>query len=357
MTGFKTKKVGATIEADLYRGEMSLGHLTMDNVIFFSSVGCFGETYHVTKMLGLKDEDYRKEIDSLSLRNLSARARVKDHKIEGLIDQKLGEEVKEQRKEAKKAELEKEKQELETSAAPTKPSAPQPAKKSSKKSSKKSEGESDRPSDAAPDRDAGLQARKDHYAEEAIRQSEAQAQSDQVRVKATTDMISQIAGAAIERNVALGAAVIFPSEAAPLGIDSMTSALFGIVFGDSKRPEDETSEFNLTSGTEFMVAMNPDSLFGSDTKERATPLSEGTPFKQWRFLCEAKFFGNIKSWKTIQPYLGVGGATYREFDSLMKYESGFSPSASIGFAAVGHNSWFHMGYNVFLGALEIGFAL
>jgi hypothetical protein len=274
-----------------------------------------------------------------------------DSKIEGMIDEKLAE----ARKKEREAELAEKKKQLAEEKAQQEEKANTVAVSRSQSNavvSAPSTGAS-----ASNTSEAEFQSRRNQAAQDTIRDTQAQISSDQVRVKAAGDTVSKIAEAAITNGAAFGAAFIFPSGEIPIGAPDMTSGLIGILFGNSKRPEDQTGEYHSTSGTEYMIAMNPDSLLATDPTERTIPIASGTPFKQWRFMCEAKFFGNIKRWKNIQPYLGVGGATYREYDSLLKYENGISPSASIGVVIVGHDSWFRMGYSVVLGGLEMGFAL
>lgn len=79
-----------TIFADLFLGGVKLGErLKMDNVTFFSGVGCFSETYHVTTMAGVKDADYRSKVKELNLQNFEIKADTRSIRVENLIRKKL----------------------------------------------------------------------------------------------------------------------------------------------------------------------------------------------------------------------------------------------------------------------------
>ncbi|RKD90453.1 tetratricopeptide repeat protein [Mangrovibacterium diazotrophicum] len=67
---FSKPECGYTdLSADVYCGAYKLGRIKMTNVIDWLG-GCFGQTYYVTEMLGVKDADYRDRLAELSLSNL-----------------------------------------------------------------------------------------------------------------------------------------------------------------------------------------------------------------------------------------------------------------------------------------------
>ncbi|MCB0738325.1 MAG: hypothetical protein KDC92_12480, partial [Bacteroidetes bacterium] len=79
--------IGLTdVKADLYHSTNRLGALTLSNVIDWDIGGCFGQTYHVTKMLGLSDAAYKEHVAELLLKNLYISSMSnRSYKIEGLL--------------------------------------------------------------------------------------------------------------------------------------------------------------------------------------------------------------------------------------------------------------------------------
>ena len=74
------------IMVDLYDGSFRLGEGKLGNVIDWFG-GCFGQTYHITKIIGLNDADYKEKLSSLSLKNIRfLQVSSRDYKIEGKIN-------------------------------------------------------------------------------------------------------------------------------------------------------------------------------------------------------------------------------------------------------------------------------
>jgi|GEM_PF-6124770 len=98
------------LEADLYQGSYRLGSIVIDNLVGFTSTGCFGETYNLLGQLGLNNEDqkWKDAISELTLRNirLSSASSV-DYKvheaIRSLIKEKEFKELKSQAQSAEAA--------------------------------------------------------------------------------------------------------------------------------------------------------------------------------------------------------------------------------------------------------------
>lgn len=65
----KPKCALTDISADVYHNGYKLGNVEMGNVTDWFG-GCFGQTYHVTKLLGLIDTEYNDKVSELSLSNL-----------------------------------------------------------------------------------------------------------------------------------------------------------------------------------------------------------------------------------------------------------------------------------------------
>ena len=74
------------INADVYNQAYKLGNIKMDNVLDWLG-GCMGQTYHVTKLLGLNDADFRDNLSSLSLSNIKIdNINSRDYTLEGKIE-------------------------------------------------------------------------------------------------------------------------------------------------------------------------------------------------------------------------------------------------------------------------------
>tara|TARA_R110001592_G_scaffold219477_1_gene473764 strand:+ start:160371 stop:162929 length:2559 start_codon:yes stop_codon:yes gene_type:complete len=76
------------LEADLYQGSYRLGHVRIDNLVGFTSTGCFGETYDLLGQLGLNNEEkkWKEGINELSLRNIRlVSASSVDYKVHDAI--------------------------------------------------------------------------------------------------------------------------------------------------------------------------------------------------------------------------------------------------------------------------------
>lgn len=76
------------LEADLYVGNSRLGRVLIDNLVGFTSTGCYGETYDLLAQVGQnnKDERWKNDIGELSLRNIRViSADTKDYKVHEAI--------------------------------------------------------------------------------------------------------------------------------------------------------------------------------------------------------------------------------------------------------------------------------
>ncbi|MCR9152612.1 MAG: hypothetical protein NXI09_00765 [Bacteroidetes bacterium] len=76
------------LEADLYLGSSRLGSVRIDNLVGFTSTGCFGETYDLLSQVGQNSEDarWKESIKELSLRNIRVvSADSKDYKLHEAI--------------------------------------------------------------------------------------------------------------------------------------------------------------------------------------------------------------------------------------------------------------------------------
>ncbi len=73
------------ISADVYNQSYRLGNIKMGNVIDWLG-GCFGQTYHAMKLLGLNDADYKDKLADLSLSNIRLdEVYSRDYSLEGKI--------------------------------------------------------------------------------------------------------------------------------------------------------------------------------------------------------------------------------------------------------------------------------
>lgn len=86
---FQKSAVGLTnISADVYHNSYLLGKIRMNNVIDWLG-GCFGQTYHAMKLLGLDDAQYKDKVDQLYLKNIRViSADTKNSSVESAIDEK-----------------------------------------------------------------------------------------------------------------------------------------------------------------------------------------------------------------------------------------------------------------------------
>ncbi len=76
------------LEADLYNGSYRLGTVQINNLVGFTSTGCFGETYDLLGQLGLnnKEQKWKDAVGQLSLKNIRVKsADSKDYKLHEVI--------------------------------------------------------------------------------------------------------------------------------------------------------------------------------------------------------------------------------------------------------------------------------
>lgn len=87
---FPNPEVGLTnLTADVYDGAYRLGNVKLGNVTGFT-VGCFGETYRVLKMIEIDEKKYKDKLSSLSLKNVRITyCHTNDTPIETKIDKLL----------------------------------------------------------------------------------------------------------------------------------------------------------------------------------------------------------------------------------------------------------------------------
>lgn len=341
-SSFSAKSGSATLEADVYDGEFRLGRTTFTSVTFFSAAGCFTETYKVIRQLSLNDQDFLKKIPRLSLRNFSVTMQVEDYKLNSELNRKAQEErnqvVAAERE--KQEEIRRQQEELRKSqvgsgrAVPTQmPNAATPMVSKSQSS----------PSDNRSD-----------IANAQRRAIEAGIAEDQRRVDAMAKAATDIGEAASKVDAGIGMAFLMSDEM-PAGAE-FNNSMIGVTFGNSKNPNDLKDSNRITSGLEFMLAVGLDYL-GNEPRESVTVVTT-EDIRRYNMLLEMKAFGNLKFSNELQPYVGIGVATYTDFSTKMvEVDSGWDPAFSIGFAAVWTDGWFRMGYNFTTQCLDFGFAL
>ncbi|MGY5851456.1 hypothetical protein [Salegentibacter sp. F14] len=83
---FSKPECGLTdIMVDMYDGAYRLGEAKLGNVIDWLG-GCFGQTYHITELIGLEDEKYKDKLSGLSLKNIRfLEISSRDYGLEGKI--------------------------------------------------------------------------------------------------------------------------------------------------------------------------------------------------------------------------------------------------------------------------------
>jgi len=96
------------IEADLYSGNSRLGKVLINNLVGFTSTGCFGETYDLLGQVGQNNEDerWKNGIADLNLRNIRVvSADTKDYSVhEAIRKLQKGKEFQELKSQAQSAE-------------------------------------------------------------------------------------------------------------------------------------------------------------------------------------------------------------------------------------------------------------
>jgi hypothetical protein len=361
LESFPKKRPGGEIEADLYDGEQNLGHLTFKNVTFFSAAGCFTETYHITKMLGLPDVEYRKKVDQLSLRNFSIKARTTDRSIELKIRANLAEEkaaiLEKQKAEQKASELD-QKKAIPKVTSSSKPLAGDTKKEDSKSNKNDSKASTERDQQEAAQnpavlRNQEIEREKNRIARETITQTQVQVASDQQKAQALSDGANGVFAAAIAAKMGIGAALI-STNSEP--IDSpFHNNLIGMTIGKTKNPELHPEINGWTSGTVFTFAFNMDSITGEDPTPKSVSIGSEN-VRRWNVLGELKWFGNFPALKRIQPVIGLGLVSYRDYTAkLVPIGSKVGISTAIGMASVGEDGWFSMGWNLTMNAIDFNF--
>lgn len=367
LTQFKKVKLGYTdLSADLFIGAQNLGRLTMTNVIFFSGTGCFGETYHITKLLGLDDKEYRSRIKELSLSNFSISAKAVDYKIEMKIDEK---------DEAAKAELKEKEKEKEikknAALAPQAPPAtptpnavlPKTTTDNSPQAAKVSpsvKGADTAATNAAVAEQkkaaeaAAANQRANQYAIEMAAQLERDQAQAQIAVHdtaaAATGFVQGISGT----GTGLGVSILYANETPKNS--RFEPLLIGIILGKTVDPRDKANRGNLFSGIETQMAINPD-IFESDPTVLATP-KYASSNKRYGYMIEFKFFGNFESFGWLQPYGGIGYAHFEEFSATLRnIGSGWELTKAFGLAVPTGSGFLRAGYNMDLKVIDLGFAI
>lgn len=362
LTQFKKVQLGSTdLSADLFVGAQNLGRLTMKNVIFFSGTGCFGETYHITELLGLDDKEYRSRIKELSLRNFSISTKAVDYKIEMKIDEK-DEAVKAALKEKEKSAA----AALQASAAAQTPNTvlpkttSEPSAPATKVSSaaKVSDAVAENPAVAAEQKRAAEAAaakqRADQYAVAMAAQLErdqAQAQiAAQDTAAAAAGFINGISGT----GTGLGVGMLYADDQAK---DSrFETFLIGVILGKTIDPADKSNSGALFSGLETQMAINPD-IFESDPTVLPAP-KYASSNKRYGYMIEFKFYGNFETFGWLQPYGGIGYAHFEEFSSTLRnIGSGWELTKGFGLGIPTSKGFVRAGYNVDLKVIDLGFAI
>lgn len=371
---FKKVRLGSTdLSADLYIGAQNLGRLTMKNVIFFSGTGCFGETYHITKLLGLDDKEYRSRLKELSLNNFSISAKAVDYKIEMKIDEK-DEAAKAELKELetkKNAEL-KEKEMIKNAAmASQAPTATPPPNTVLPKSTPENYASAARVSPAAKtagsaaanaaeaeQKKAAQAAVADQRANQYALEMAAQLERDQAQAQiaahgtaaATAGFVQGISGT----GTGLGVSILYANETPKNS--RFEPLLIGIILGKTVDSADNANRANLLSGIETQMAINPD-IFESDPTVLATP-KYASSNKRYGYMIEFKFFGNFESFGWLQPYGGIGYAHFEEFSAILgNIGSGWELTKGFGLAIPTAKGFLRAGYNMDLKVIDLGFAV
>lgn len=362
LTQFKKVQLGSTdLSADLFIGAQNLGRLTMTNVIFFSGTGCFGETFHITELLGLNDKEYRSRIKEFSLKNFSISVRTVDYKIEMKIDEK---------DEAAKAKH-KEKEIMKNAATvPQAPPARRPPNTVLPKTTPETSSSVAKVSSSAKTADAAAtnaavaeqkkaaeaaaaNQRANQYAIEMAAQLERDQEQAQIAVQdtaaAATGFVQGISGT----GTGLGISVLYANETQK---DNPFDPLFiGMILGKTVDPRDKANRGSLFSGIETQMAINPD-IFESDPTVLATAKYTKNN-KRYGYLIEWKFFGNFEAFGWFQPYGAIGFAHYEEFSgTLRNIGTGWDLTKGFGFAIPTAGGFIRAGYNMELKVIDFGFA-
>lgn len=365
------------IFADLYHGSANLGRIKMDNVVFFSGVGCFSETYHITKLAGVKDADYKDKIAELSLRNFEIQVNSSSTKIDNLIYNKLSaesakaaaeekaqkaakrleEEKAKAADELKKAEeLKKAKASVKDSKNEAKTDAAQEVQntKNTTTNVKKSADTAIKSTPKGPTAEE-VEAQKRQQIKQYIEESQQQFEHDKVAVDqaaqglagAATGFASGISGSG--NGVGLSLMYVENTDK-----DSPFNPTFiGLVFGHVSDPTLEENKSNLISGVETQFAFSDE--WGNSPQSYATNKYSKVN-RRWDVILEMKFFGNITALTYIQPYLGIGYAGYADFDRKNnKVGSDWAFTTSYGISIIGNFGGFHLGVNSTMKVSEMGF--
>ena len=378
-----------TIFADLFHGNAKLGErIKMDNVTFFSGVGCFSETYHVTTLAGVKDADYKSKVKELSLQNFEIRADSRSIKVENLILKKLQAEA-DEAKALKKIKDE----ELKAKAAELK--AAEDAKKAAEDSKKaavaavaaKTAGAANTSNPATGKTTSGgaaanakatsaadaqstltlaqieeqkkqqLEDQKKQQVQKIIAENQEQYKRDQIAASeaaqgvgnAAAGFASGISGSG--NGIGLGILYLENTDK-----DSPFEPLFiGMVFGKVNDPTLEENKANLLSGIETQAAFNQE--WGNSPPVSATNKYTKTN-RRWDILMEMKFFANITALSYFQPYAAMGFGSYADFDRKNNAAgTGWSFVTGYGIALVTRGGYLRFGYNNSLKVSDFGFCI
>ena len=360
MNEFKPRKLGnATLSADLYLGQQSLGRVTVKNVIFFSAVGCFSETYGVIKMLGLKNEDYRKNYKELRFQNLTLES--------GDVSRALESKILELEKPIPSPTPEKIPTPAPFKAAPT--GAPSVAPAVSIPSSAKSGSGSSAPrvvqqrptaedlAQQKAEKAAQLEVQKKAMADQAAKEMQEQLERDRRNMAEASAKLSDaaqgFASGIASSGTFLGGAML-PGNEVKLSGDPFNPLFVGLIIGKTRDPESSQNFNNWFSGAETFISWNV--IDDDPTSVSRRVVAENVRKYDW--FVDLKAYGNITRLGRWQPYVGIGLSSYTEYDPFLKYvDSGLAFPIGAGISFVSDRGFLRIGYNFTLKGWDFGLAL
>lgn len=336
----KISAKGSNISADVYAGTQKLGSAEFKNVIFFADIGCFSETYAVIDLLGLNNSDYKNRIEELRLDNIRITSAARSYKTEELIIQKLAEQKITEKKRADQATA---------ATAPVRTAAVPEAPKASSVS--KSTPPPPLPTTAP------TQVNKTNTVnyEELAQANQEQKLKDEAATQKAAEGLSG-AASGFSKGISgsgdgFGFSLMLDNAN---NSDSPFSPLFlGMVFGKVQDPTLAENTQGLLSGVSFQTAFNMEWLEEPSTY---TTDKYNQNNRRWDLLLEAKLYGNITPLQNFQPYIGLGYASYTDFNRRnVKVGDGWTFVKSVGLSVLGSSGAFSIGINPDMKVLDLSF--
>lgn len=325
----KVSAKGSNITADVYAGNQKLGSAEFKNVIFFAEIGCFSETYSVIEMLGLNNSEFKKRIEELRLDNIRVSSPLRSYKTEELIIKKIA------------SEKQLAKQEKAASAATNSP-PPQSTGTTAPTQQKVTAQPSPAPAKAVNYEKITQATQEQKLKDEAATQKAAEGLSD-----AASGFSKGISGT----GEGVGLSLMIDNADDP---DSPFTPLFlGMVFGKVQDPTLPENTQGLLSGASFQAAFNMEwleepSTYSTDKYKKNN--------RRWDLILEAKLYGNITATEIFQPYIGLGYASYTDYNRRnAKIGDGWTFVKSVGLSVVGSGGVFSIGVNTDMKVLDISF--